>query len=357
MELRHGSKGVVLLVTLVLILTFIVSGCGNKPAQNQNNTPPVASGEAKPEKSKLKVLWSQPAITSAAILFIGIEKGFFQKYGIEVEQTRISSSTVATAAILAGEVDLGDGMGGPGAVSAVLEGADLKVIAALAPYTMASIMSQPAIKNYQDLKGKKIGITKIGSTSWFALRTAARRWGMDPDKDFTMIQTGGIGEIVGALKGGSIDAGVLFEHAIPQLKDMGYNELVNMFDVASLQSGVVATGAFLKANPKTMENFFKAYLESIKFFRENKAEALKISAAFMGVDEKTMPYLESAYDMIVASDNIIPKIPYPTADSIQSILLELPQDKAGKAKPEQFMDTSFLKKLEDSGFVAQLYKK
>jgi NitT/TauT family transport system substrate-binding protein len=314
----------------------------------------AVSAEAPLSKSKLIVAWSQPTMTSGIPVWIAEEKGLFKKYGLEVELKQISSANLGVPALLAGEIEVAAGFGGPGAIMAALQGAELAIIASEAPNSSAAILANPSIAGPKDLRGTRVAITRRASTSWFAIRTALRKWEMDPDRDVFLLEAGGLGEIVAALKSGAAQAGVFFDHAVPMIKEMGYRELASLKGFASLQAADVVTKKFLAEHPDTLRAFLKAYLEALRVFHTDKNESVRIAQKYIRLKEGTK-YLENDYDAIVAGEGLLPKKPYPTEESIATVLAELPIDQKGKAKPVEFIDVRILRELDRSGFIDGLY--
>lgn len=314
----------------------------------------AAPADTPPSRSKLRVAWSAPTMTSGIPVWIAEEKRLFSKNGLDVELKHIASSSLGVSALLAGEIEVATGFGGPGAVMAALQGADLAIIASGAPNSSASILASASIARPEDLRGRRVAITRRASTSWFSIRTALRRWGMDPDREVVLLEAGGIGEIMTALKSGAADAGVLFEHQILMAKEQGYRELASLRGFASLMAADIVSKKFLAQHPDTVRAFLKTYLESLHFFHNNKAEAVKITQKYTRFQGGTK-YLEDAYDLIVGSDGLLPRKPYPTEESIANILAELPADQKSKAKPVEFIDVRILRELDRSGFIDGLY--
>ncbi len=314
----------------------------------------AAAAEPPLSRSKLRVAWSAPTLTSGIPVWIAEEKGLFKKNGLDVELKHIASSSLGVSALLAGEIEVASGFGGPGAIMAALQGADLAIIASGAPNSSASILASPSIAGAKDLRGRRVAISRRASTSWFVVRTALRRWEMDPDRDVVLLEAGGVGEIIAALKSGAAQAGVVFDHAIPMVTEMGYRELASLRGFASLQAADVVTKRFLAQHPDTARAFLKAYLEALHVFHTNKGESVKIAQKYIRLKQGTR-YLENGYDMIVASDGLLPKKPYPTEESISNILAELPKDQRDKAKSTEFLDVRILRDLDRSGFIDALY--
>lgn len=336
--LLRGVFGLVVLLVLGISGVMTLAFAGEKPLA----------------RAKMRVAWSAPAMTSGIPVWVAAERGFFLKNGLDVELKHIASSSLGISALMSGEIDVASGFGGPGAIMAALQGADVAIIAAGASNSSAAVLGNPSIARPEDLRGRRVAITRRASTSWFSIRTALRRWGMDPDREVVLLEAGGIGEIMTALKSGAADAGILFEHQILMAKEQGYRELASLRGFASLMAVDIVTKKFLAQHPDTVQAFLRAYLESLHFFQTNKVESVKIAQKYTRFQGGTK-YLEDAYELIVSSEGLLPRKPYPTEESVANILAELPLDQKGKAKPADFIDIRILRDLDRSGFIDGLY--
>jgi NitT/TauT family transport system substrate-binding protein len=157
---------------------------------------------------KLVALYSAHAVPYA-MPWVAEELGLFKKYDIDFDFVYIPSSSTATAAILGGNVEVGL-LGGVGIVNAYINGAtDLVFIGSIKNVMTQSVLAKPEITKLEQLKGKRIGVTRIGSNTHYFTVQAFRRAGMNPERDIQFIQTGGEAETVGALMTGRIDAATL----------------------------------------------------------------------------------------------------------------------------------------------------
>jgi ABC-type nitrate/sulfonate/bicarbonate transport system substrate-binding protein len=213
------------------------------------------------------------------------------------------------------------------------------------------IYSRPEIGRMEDLKGKIFGTTRFGTLSDLASRFALRFYGIDPERDITMVQTGGPAETVTAIVTGKIHAAALSPPATLQAKKVKLKELLDMskLDAEYHINGVVTTKRYLKSNEDTVRRFMRAYIEGAARGQKDKAFALKAMGKTFRTDDREL--LEESYDLIIKSNFVIP--PHPSLAGIASLLrgLEQTNPKAKGAKPEDFADGRIVRELEQSGFV------
>jgi ABC-type nitrate/sulfonate/bicarbonate transport system substrate-binding protein len=267
-----------------------------------------------------------------------------------VEAISIPGSSLALQAMLAGELPIIQ-LGGAASIQANLSGADTIIIATIVKKFLFWIYSRPEIGRMEDLKGKIFGTTRFGTLSDLASRFALRFYGIDPERDITMVQTGGPAETVTAIATGKIQAAALSPPATLQAKKVKLKELLDMskLDAEYHINGVVTTRRYLKTNEDTVKRFMRAYIEGAARGQKDKAFALKAMGRTFRTDDKEL--LEESYDLIIKSNFVIP--PYPSPPGIVSLLrgLEQTNPKAKGAKPEDFADSRIVRELEQSGFI------
>jgi NitT/TauT family transport system substrate-binding protein len=283
-------------------------------------------------------------------MWLAKEGNFYEKHGLGVEAISIPGSSLALQAMLAGELPIIQ-LGGAASIQANLSGADTVIIATIVKRFLFWIYSRSEIGRMEDLKGKIFGTTRFGTLSDLASRFALRFYGIDPERDITMVQTGGPAETVTAIVTGKIHAAALSPPATLQAKKVKLKELLDMskLDAEYHINGVVTTRRYLKSNEDTVRRFMRAYIEGAARGQKDKAFALKAMGKTFRTDDREL--LEESYDLIIKSNFVIP--PYPSPPGIASLLrgLERTNPKAKGAKPEDFADGRIVRELEQSGFV------
>jgi len=283
-------------------------------------------------------------------MWLAKEGNFYEKHGLSVEAISIPGSSLALQAMLAGELPIIQ-LGGAASIQANLSGADTIIIATIVKKFLFWIYSRPEIGRMEDLKGKIFGTTRFGTLSDLASRFALRFYGIDPERDITMVQTGGPAETVTAIATGKIHAAALSPPATLQAKKVKLKELLDMskLDAEYHINGVVTTRRYLKTNEDIVRRFMRAYIEGATRGQRDKNFALKAMGKTFRTDDREL--LEESYDLIIKPNFVIP--PHPSLPGIASLLrgLEQTQPKAKGAKPEDFADGRMVRELEQSGFI------
>src|SRR6266508_4483877 len=311
----------------------------------------TASAQEK-KLDKLRVGGGSTSATQMS-MWLAKEGNFYEKHGLSVEAISIPGSSLALQAMLAGELPIIQ-LGGAASIQANLSGADTVIIATIVKKFLFWIYSRPEIGRMEDLKGKIFGTTRFGTLSDLASRFALRFYGIDPERDITMVQTGGPAETVTAIVSGKIHAAALSPPATLQAKKVKLKELLDMskLDAEYHINGVVTTKRYLKSNEDTVRRFMRAYIDGAARGQRDKNFALRAMGKTFRTDDKEL--LEESYDLIIKSNFVIP--PYPSPPGIASLLrgLEQTNPKAKGAKPEDFADSRIVRELEQSGFIKAL---
>lgn len=285
-------------------------------------------------------------------LWVAAEEGLFQRHGIDPDLSYIGGSTRINEAMIAGEVRLAQ-TGGAATIAADLAGADLILIGSLVPVFVMSMFSQPEITRVQDLRGQSIVITQLGTTTDFAARVVLQRAGLEPLRDATIVQSGGVVESLGALSAGRAQAGVFGAPTTLQARAAGLRELVDLSatGVPYEQASLGTTRRYAQENPDVVRGFLRAVVEGIAITKRDRARAKQVLAQYTKTDDAAR--LEETYRLYV--EGALQRVPYPSAEGLQTVLDLLDDPAARDARPEQFLDNSYLRELETSGFVDRLY--
>ena len=211
------------------------------------------------------------------------------------------------------------------------------------------------IKRVEDLKGKKFGVSRIGSADNAAAVTVLEKFGIK-ESEITYVQAGSIPGRLAAMQTNALQATLLQAPETLKAKEIGLRALLDFtkLDVEWQQNGVAVTRDYIKKKPDTIRRFMRAYVDAIHYNLTNPKGAQKILQKYLAIkDEKSV---EEAYNEIVVK--LTRRVPYPTEPGIQLFLDQLKQKnpKAGQVKPSEFTDVSFLKELESSGYIDRLYR-
>jgi NitT/TauT family transport system substrate-binding protein len=280
------------------------------------------------------------------------EANLYEKHGLDIEAIHIPGSSMALQAMLSGEVPIIQ-LGGAASMQANLAGADTVIVATVLKKFLFSIFSRPEITQIADLKGKLFGATRFGTLSDFASRFALERNGLNPERDITMVQTGGQPETVMALITGKVQAAALSVPATMRAKQAKMRELLDMAKLEATihQNGVVTTRRYLKNNEDTVRRFLRAYTEGAVLAKRDKAFAARVMAKYLGTQDREM--LDDAYERVTRHLEVPP---YPSVEGVAVLLktLEKTQPKAHSVNPEDFIDPRLIREIANSGFIDKL---
>lgn len=328
-----------------------LAGCA--PATTQ---PPASGATAAAAPTRTAVKLGQVSVSAAnSAIWSAEEGGYLRKYGLDAEVVNIADSTQGVAALLSGQVPINCGISGTAVVSSALSGSDLVFYAVTVNTFPGGIYAQPAIRSVQDLRGKKLGVSRVGTASDTGGRIVLRQNGLVPVTDVAILGIGGIPEILAALKAGQIDAGVLSPPHTLQAREAGFRQLVDIgaLGIEYAYNGVVTTRAFQRQQAGVVESVLKALIEGVHRFKTDAAFGKAVIAKRASLTEQ--PLIDETYDAFARV--YLKEPPAPTEGGLRTVLDELVAGNVAKAKeatPASFYDLAVLKKLTDSGFIKQV---
>jgi NitT/TauT family transport system substrate-binding protein len=299
-------------------------------------------------------LSSVSALHSA--VWVAEQKGLFRKYGIDPEVI-VTGQGAATgiSALLANDIQV-VASAGDALVASTLQGADTVMIAGVVNKGLQRIMARSEIKTPTELKGKKIGVTRIGAVSHSVLLMMLPRWKMSVN-DVQVMQLGSSPNMLAALDRGGIDAAVLTIPSMFVAEDRGYRVLVDMgdTDIYYLHTMIATTRNYVKSNRDRVTRFLKGYLEGLAFVKQNKKESIDIVRKKLQLGAEQTRNLERSIELLNAK--YYEAVPYPSLRGVETVLgfVEKDNPKAKGADPKSFVDDSLLREIEQSGFVKKLY--
>jgi NitT/TauT family transport system substrate-binding protein len=286
--------------------------------------------------------------------YIAQKKGFFEKNGLGVELIYFQGGSQVIQAMLGGDIPL-TATAGPEGVIAKLQGADIALLAANNPTMHFSLFVAPEIKKADDLRGKIAGISRFGSSSDFCIRYMFKSLGL-AERDVTIVQIGDNPSRLAALKSNAVQASVFTTPNTVRARKAGFTSMVDAYKLGLKfhGSGIAANGAFLRDHRPIVEQFFKGFLEGVAFAKNHKDESLRLIREFMKL--KDPDEVEESYQVIIR--DIQPRKPYPLKEGVEMVLrnVESTIPKAKTVKPEELIDDSILRRLDQSGFIDALYR-
>jgi NitT/TauT family transport system substrate-binding protein len=292
---------------------------------------------------------------SSTVVQVAKETRLFEKHGIDATVIFISGSVRGIQAILAGEIPIGEG-GGPGLASARLAGGDVVAIAGNVNVLPYYLVADPSIKRPEDLKGKIGGTHIAGTTAEFALKVGLKRIGLDPLKDTSLRVIGGAIERMVALQKGIVQFTVVTEAGKAQAERLGYPTVVDMvtLQIPFPQNGLYTSTKLIRDNPDLVRRYVRAYTEAIHFYKTHKEDTQRIMRKYSRIEDRRM--LDEAWDWHA---KFMPDVPYAPVDGYQLVLQDIAEKnpKAAQANVKDYIDSRFVKELEDSGFIKGLYRR
>ena len=300
------------------------------------------SSSAQAQLVKLKAAYSSESSWSLAT-WVAYDAELFKKYGLDVDLVLIRSAATITAALIAGETPMIQ-LGGNGTIQAALQGADTVNVQTLVPIIPQSLVVSADIKSTEDLKGKRLGVSRFGALSDLIIRHYLRKFGLDPAKDVTIVQVGGIPELLAAMKAGAISGGSLSPPVLTAAKKAGFRELGDFesLDYKYPAVAIATTRGFIQRQRSTALNFLRAEIEGIHAIRTQKNFAMNVLKKYMRISDPDI--IEEGYRYAL---RFIQPRPLPTVEETRAVLEEL---KRPDAKPENFIDLSLMQQLDREKF-------
>ncbi|MDO8562456.1 MAG: ABC transporter substrate-binding protein [Candidatus Limnocylindria bacterium] len=344
-------------VTLVLAAALVVGACA--PAAT---TPAVATAATAATATtaptatplvpiKVRIIWTA-ASGAASGTWTAEAGGYYKEEGLDAELINIPSSSRSITAMIAKEAEFGH-LDPTNLVEAVVAGAGVKAIVAITNNLVFSLITTAKINTLADLKGKNIGITRLGSSTHTAALQALRKANVDP-KDVTFIQLQEVPAILAAMVAGQIDAGTVSPPTNTRAKGLGFKEMLNLaVDGPEYPSVAIgASTAYLAANPEAARRFVRAYSRGVQRFVTDKAFGITVLKDRLKLTDNAV--LEDTWTQYA---KYLVKVPYVSAKGLDQVILEYAETnpKAKGTKAEAYIDSSFVKALEDQGFYKKLY--
>lgn len=218
-------------------------------------------------------------------------------------------------------------------------------------------MSQRDIKSAEQLKGGLLGVSGLTGASATATQLVLRKLGLVPGKDTSVIVIGGTPERLIALRTGKIQATLLNPPTTFVAQREGFNVLADLGTLPFQNNGVVTTRKFINDKPEVVRRYVKSQIEAVHLMKSERATGLKVLAKYMG-GTSDQELLEKSYDASV-TEHTFPAKQYPSQPGLKTVIDSLVADnpKAKEAKPEDFIDSQFIKELDDRGFIDNLKNK
>lgn len=290
--------------------------------------------------------------------WVAQERGLFRKYNIDAEVIVTGQGgTAGIGALLANDIQVVSSAGDLLAAAA-LRGGDTVMVAGVVNKGLQRILTVPEIKTPADLKGKRVGVTRIGAVSHVVLLMMLQRWKMTVN-DVQVMQVGSSPNMLISLDKKGIEAAVLTIPSMFVAEDRGYRVLLDMADtdIYYLHTMIGTTRNYIKNNRDKVSRFLKGYLEGLAFVKQNRRESIEIVKKKLRIGAEQERNLERSIDLL--STKYYEQAPYSSLRGVETVLgyIEKDNPKAKGADPKSFVDDSLLREIEQSGFIKTLYQK
>lgn len=274
------------------------------------------------------------------------------KHGLSVKSVYFTSGGTLAMAMAAGDISVSDS-DVPAMINLAVSGIlDLKVIAVTINRLEHYFVVQKAIARAEDLKGKRVAVSGIGSASDITTRMVLRFWKLNPEKELTILASGNTPTRIAALTVGHVDAGLVSPDHIARVLATGCCRI--LADLAELpldyaRFGILIPTSMLRERRETVRNLLRAYIEGTQIFKTRPEVALSVLKDEGIKDPKVA---KEVYDRLSKS---LREYPVPETKGIQAALDSVPNPKARGAKAEDFIDASLIEEIRKSGFIDRLY--
>jgi NitT/TauT family transport system substrate-binding protein len=313
-----------------------------------------------PSSAQERIRLSYSALSpSTAFLWIPKEKGFFKKYGLEVEILLIESGTLTSQALASGEIGIADNAGAPAIISNA-SGSGETIIMGLVNSLAYNIIATKQVKDLADLKNRRIGVSRIGSSSHAAVAIALDHFKLDATRDnITYVQSGTMTTRIAGMRAGSIDATVVDPGFVPFLVSEGFKDLgyLGKFGIPYQHESLDSSKSFLAKHRTVALNTVKGIIEGIAFIAQerNAPEVKRVLAKYLKFEEQAK--IDDAYTSLRGYAVAIRK-PYPTDEGVDSLIKFLAKfnPKVANMTVKDVVDSSLVAELDKSGFIDSIYK-
>jgi NitT/TauT family transport system substrate-binding protein len=305
-------------------------------------------------QERIKIAYSS-ADASNVVWFTALDAGLYRKHGLDVELVFIQSSTMSVSTLVSGDIQVANSSGGAVA-SAVVAGANLIMTACYINTLPYELVVQESVKSVEDLKGKSVGISRVGSASDVAARVLIKGLGLEPVKDVPIMQVGGPSERAAAFRTGKIVGFPSPPGTIHLAKGMPHRIMISTadfqkrFEFPYICS--TTTKSYLASNRETMRKLTMALIEATHFLKTRKQETMKFIAKY--TRQNNPQFLESSW---AANVKLHDRVPLVTREGTEVQIKEALGRKPGATlRVEDIVDDSIVRELEKSGFIDKVYK-
>jgi NitT/TauT family transport system substrate-binding protein len=291
--------------------------------------------------------------TGTAVAYVGVDSGLFKKHGLEIEEVPLRDTLSAGVHSLLG-VEILIGFGNPLAIlQPVLGGADIALVGSHVSFDNYGMGVNSSISLVRDLKGKKIGVSALGSRSDLIARVILRRAGLDPSRDVQVVAAGLSPTRVLAVSKNLVQGAPLSEDVATEAKKLGI-KIIDVKAVPVVTELLMSTRSFIKRDEEAVRRFMKGYTAAIHFFVSRREDSVSILKKYFPNDQGGT--VDAMYDAFAAQLRPLPELNNEAMQALVDVGAAVEQrSKAKPLKPADIIDSHFLDELKGSKFIKDLY--
>lgn len=284
--------------------------------------------------------------------YLAQDTGLWRKYGVDVKLLLFESGSTLAQVARSGEIKIAINSA-PTTIAARAQGADSIIVAAAVNTLPYSLITAKGITSWDQLKGKRVGISRFGSGTDTAIRLICKKFGLDPAKDLIILQGGTQPTRLQALLAGALDATLVSPPLDFIAKKQGWSVLINVaqLGIPYPQLVIETTDRLNHDNPKLVKGFLKGFVEAIYYSARFKNETKKVITKYLKISDPEI--LDATYESFIKVTDYSAE---PNLDGIRNaideVALRVPAAKT--KKPQEFVDMRFLKELQSETFFKQL---
>jgi ABC-type nitrate/sulfonate/bicarbonate transport system substrate-binding protein len=289
---------------------------------------------------------SYPLGGSSSYFWTAYRSGSFEKHGLKINPVFIPGGVTALQSLMAKELFI-ELTAGPAAIRAWARGGkEITFIGAVGNRLDYVLVAVPSVRNAEELKGKRVGVSQLGASPDFIARLGLRQLGLNPERDVTIVPIGSPGERWAALNAGHVHASLFQPPFTLRARKSGFPTLLDFstLDFPYILSGVLTTRSFIRSDRETVMNFMRGLADGMDFYRDEKNKDRVIR--FLGEYYKSnaVEELEETRSVYI---KMTPGLPVVTVKSIENVIQDDRDLSSLGLKPEEMLDLSFLQRLEE----------
>lgn len=334
-----------------LILGILLFGCGAPAAPA---TAPSAAPAATVAGGTLQPLTVAHGFISAETLPIwtALDSGLYEKYGLQVTAIPLQTGAQAVPAMTSGEVQIAL-ITGLSVVESNHSGADMIIVAGYSNMMRYFLHARPEIQRVEDLRGKRIGITRRGGALIVGLEILLQKHGMVGGTDATIVELGTAANQISGLAAGAVDAAMvaLPTNLIAEREGFPFIEDTKQHNIAFLTNAIVVRRPYLDANPDVVKRYLQAHIEAVELLRRDKELGKRVLGRNTNTDDEEL--LDRSYDIFISD---LQAVPYPSPEAIQGVIdvVAIERPEVRNTRPADLSDDRLVRELDESGFMRRV---